>query len=996
MDAKIRITRIAKWLCLPLAILMAWPSTSLFAQNQEPIEEVITTGTRIRQDPLEDRAPILQISREDLDRSGLASVGDFLQRLSISGSPLNTKFNSSGNFGFPPDGGGIGAGATQVDLRHFGCKRVLVLMDGERWINGSSASGVSSCVDLNNIPMGVIARIEVLTNGASAIYGSDAITGVVNVITKDEVNGVEMSGYYGQYDEDDGETKEFTLSMGLSNDEASAFLSINYFDQQEVKSKDRGQAVFPVPNTGVSRGSSGTPQARIDFTDPNTGNVIDCTLNDGVLNDGLNNIPFYDPADPCGAGDDFHPFTTADRFNFGEFNLVLTPSERWNIFGKVSRDITDNVTANLRGTFARRESNNTVAPEPIFIGSGAGTGGLPDTISIDATNPYNPFGFSILAPDDPNYFLGRRPVEYTPRSFDQSVDTWSMAAGLDGSFDAWDRNFYWDANGLWSKNTADQLKQGAINAAKLQRGLGPVDECSPAGRDASGNFIPGPDGCVPVNLFGGQGPNGTGSLTPAMLSYIGFVQHDQSEQELIDFTLNLGGSIMELPAGQWRFAVGAEHREEKGFFQPDPIVVNGDSNGVPSTPTQGSFNVNEFYGETQIPILEGKRFAEQLDVTLAARNSDYNTSGSETTNMFGAFWQPHMDLSLRYNYSEGFRAPGIGELFGNVSRFDATLTDSCSNFNVTGVSQAVIDNCIAQGVPADGSYVQFNPQISIATGGNEDLDPETSETTTIGLSYDASWVENVSWIDGLSADITYYDIDLDDAIQAVDAQTQLTQCAETNSAALCSGISRTASGVINGFSNQLTNIASIESDGWDINLFYQTPQYNIGEFGVSWYNTIVNEFKESSLGSSRKLEGIEENDSAIPEWKSTFIVDWLLGNWSASWTIRHIDEVTEVCSDGLDGTPSSLTQLGLCSSPNTTDESLSKNDLDATTYHDVQVTWMPDFGDGALAITLGANNLFDEDPPDCYSCSLNGYDASTYDMAGQFYYLRSSFDFGGE
>jgi iron complex outermembrane receptor protein len=571
-----------------------------------------------------------------------------------------------------------------------------------------------------------------------------------------------------------------------------------------------------------------------------------------------------------------------------------------------------------------------------------------------------------------------------------------MSAGLEGSFDALDRNFYWDFNSMWSKNTADQLKEGAINAAKLARALGPVDDCSPDGRGAGGNFIPGPDGCVPLNLFGGQGPNGDGSITPAMLSYIGFVQHDQSEQELIDFTANLGGSVMELPAGEWRFAVGAEHREESGFFQPDPIIVAGDSNGVPSTPTRGSFNVNEFYGETQIPILDGVRFAEQLDVTLAARDSDYNTSGSETTKMFGVFWQPYSDLSLRYNFAEGFRAPGIGELFGNVSRFDATLTDSCSNFNVTGVSQEIINNCISQGVPADGSYVQFNPQISIATGGNKNLDPETSDTTTIGLSYDASWVENLSWVDRLSADFTYYDIKVDDAIQAVDAQTQLDQCALTNDPTLCGGISRTASGVINGFANQLSNIAKIESKGMDINLFYNSPAYRWGELGLSLFATYVDEFEESSLGGSRDLQGIEENDSAIPEWKSTFIVDWMLGNFSASWTMRYIDEVTEVCSDGADGSPNSFTQLGLCSSPNTADESQSKNDLDSTTYHDVQVTWMPEFGEGQFAVTLGANNVFDEDPPTCYSCSLNGYDAATYDAPGQFYYLRSQFAFGGE
>ena len=260
-----------------------------------------------------------------------------------------------------------------------------------------------------------------------------------------------------------------------------------------VESIDVDQRLFRVRDGRTAVVFRAGPQVR-NFGELQVGDRITLDYFESVA------VGMADPNDPCGPNDDFHPFTTADRFNFGEYNLVLTPSERWNIFGKVHKDITDNVTAHLRGSFARRESNNTVAPEPIFIGSGAGTGGLPDTISIDVTNPYNPFGFSIVAPDDPNYFLGRRPVEYTARSFDQSVDTWSMAAGLDGAFDAWDRSFYWDANGIWSKNTADQLKRGAINAAKLQRGLGPVDECSPDGRDANGNFIPGPDGCVPVNL----------------------------------------------------------------------------------------------------------------------------------------------------------------------------------------------------------------------------------------------------------------------------------------------------------------------------------------------------------------------------------------------------------------------------------------------------------------------------------------------------------------
>ena len=167
----------------------------------EADEEVLVTGSRIRQDPLDEKSPILNIDEQEIDRTGLTSIGDFLQRLSVSGSTLNTRFNSSGNFGFPPDGSGIGAGASQVDLRHLGSKRVLVLVDGIRWVSGSSASGVAAATDLNTIPVSIIERIEVLEDGASAIYGSDAIAGVVNIITKKDYDGLGVSAYVGDFSE---------------------------------------------------------------------------------------------------------------------------------------------------------------------------------------------------------------------------------------------------------------------------------------------------------------------------------------------------------------------------------------------------------------------------------------------------------------------------------------------------------------------------------------------------------------------------------------------------------------------------------------------------------------------------------------------------------------------------------------------------------------------------------------------------------------------------
>ncbi len=219
---------IARWLVLPAVLAMVMPTAGVFAQDEGAMAEVVVTGSRIRQNPLDQKDPVLTITADDMRQSGFASLGDYLNQLSISGSALNTRFNSSGNFGFPPDGGGIGAGSTQVDLRHLGCKRVLVMVNGVRWVNGASASGVSSCVDLNTIPLGVIARIEVLENGASPLYGSDAISGVVNIITKTDMNGIDITAYTGEFDEGDGITQEYSITMGTTNEDSSSWISLNY------------------------------------------------------------------------------------------------------------------------------------------------------------------------------------------------------------------------------------------------------------------------------------------------------------------------------------------------------------------------------------------------------------------------------------------------------------------------------------------------------------------------------------------------------------------------------------------------------------------------------------------------------------------------------------------------------------------------------------------------------------------------------------------------
>src|SRR3984957_14005651 len=219
--------------------------------DQGELQQVIVTGSRIAREGAEAQQPVSIISRDAIDKTNLQSLGELLQQLTTGGSALNTKFNSSGNFGYPPDGGGIGAGSSQVDLRNLDSKRVLVLVDGIRWVNESSASGVSGSADLNTIPLAIVERIEVLEDGASAIYGSDAIAGVVNVITRKKFDGVEVNGYTGDYGKG-GQTTEGSITLGGSSDKFSGMFVASYFKQNAVNSSSWWQSDFPEPYAGIA------------------------------------------------------------------------------------------------------------------------------------------------------------------------------------------------------------------------------------------------------------------------------------------------------------------------------------------------------------------------------------------------------------------------------------------------------------------------------------------------------------------------------------------------------------------------------------------------------------------------------------------------------------------------------------------------------------------------------------------------------------------------
>jgi iron complex outermembrane receptor protein len=938
----------------------------------EKLQEVVITGSRIIQTGVNAQSPISIIDRAAIERTGLASVGDLLQQVTASGKALNAKFNSSGNFGYPADGGGIGAGSAQVDLRNLSSKRVLVLVDGIRWVNESSASGVSGAADLNTIPMSIIDRIEVLEDGASAIYGSDAIAGVVNIITRKNFEGVEVNAYRGEF-ELGGATTDASITLGGGSEKFHGMFVASYFKSEGISSGKWDQSSFPEPKAGLAAGSSGLPQGRYTFCDPSRpagtagfcgdGDLwYDVTLNNGAAPTNWN------PANP-GSGN-FHNFSGADRFNFAPFNLLLTPSERKSMFASMEFELSDDVTIYAKGLFNNRQSKNQAAPEPMFVGPFTGSGGLADTISISHLNPYNPFGIDLDAGSNLGW-VTRRPLEVGPRIFTQDVDTWYANVGVKGEFGGDERRFHWDINAVASENNADQVFLNGYNVAKIALALGDPSVCAQ---------VPN---CVPLDLFGGQAR----PFTQDMINWIRTTQIDQSSQKLSLISANLTGTMFDIQDRSAGFAVGLEHRKYTGEFLPDPLRQTGESQDSFASPVNASYDVNEVYAEFSFPLLAS------LDTSAAVRWSDYSTFGSEATGKIGLRWKPIDGLAFRGTYSKGFRAPNLGELYG-LTQFAATLTDPCgSTGHVIVDASDGVDNkpgeaaCRTQGVP--NGFEQANTQITTFTGGNPDLKPEKSDSWTVGIVHDAPWAEGFA--QRLTFEATYFNHEIDKGIQALDIQALLNACVLTGAGTdpdLCSPFTRGAGGNLNPPNNFLANLGSIKTDGFDLKIDWRGNEMSWGTLSAGLQATHTNKFAATdTLGIvSQRAAGIEVQDSAIPKLQANLQLGWDKGNWGVSFITRYISSVREYCGNAV------TAAVPGCQDPPPPGQLTDVfNTLDSTIYNDVQVTWNEAFGLEKFRLALGVNNVFGEDPPICYSCSLNGYDAGTYDLPGTFWAVTARY-----
>ncbi len=932
-----KAVRVAMMFGAGTAAAISAPAFSAEEEKAEAIEKIEVTGSRIRRADVEGANPVSVMTAVDIAKFGITSIGDVLQSIPSAGSAINTNSNNGGN------------GSTTLNIRGVGSNRTLVLINGRRL-----ATTLGGSVDLNNIPSSIIERIEVLKDGASAIYGSDAVAGVVNIITRKDFEGVHASAYKGQYDEGDGDKESFDLGFGVANDKGSVYFNVSYVQEAPTFAADRDISAVPVFGTDEGyAGSSGTPAGRFMFFDQDGG------FNNNTTDGNGNLAPWVEPD---------------SRFNYAPFNYLSTPQERVNLYTQANYELTDTVRVNAEVMYGNRKSAQALAPTPLFFGSAFGDTGF----TIAANNPWNPTGMDLTTDssigEPGNLFLvGRRMFEAGFRQFNQDVDHFQFNGGFEGEFELGDRSFYWDANYVYSRTQQNSITDGLLNMDRVKMAIGDVDNCTAP--------------CTPLNLFGGSTGIGQGSMTQEMIDYISFTAQDALESELKGYSLNLSGDVMELPAGMAGFATGWERRWVSGSDQPDALIAAGITSGNARQPTSGAYSVEELFLELAIPLVADAPMMQSLDLELATRYSDYSNFGDTTNSKIGLKWRVNDELLIRGTWSEAFRAPSISELFlGNSDSYPA-LTDPC---NGGGNGKP---GCA--GVPSN--YEQANSQIRITVGGNQDLLPEEAETFTYGFVYSPEWA------DGLSLTFDVFDIKIDGAVSSTGAQTILDACAETGTT-FCSLIERTSGGSISDLFNGLVNLGGQTTSGFDTEVNYNF-ETEFGDFNVGMDLTYVDErtiisidpVTDTSISFNEAGKAFDRD--VVPRIRSNINVSWTKDDWAANYLIRYIGKTVEDCDFGDDSDSSGVFyEDKLCSNPGVSifdedgdlAEKESTNKLKAMAYHDVSVTY---FINDDIKVTAGVNNLWGTDPRTSYTTFANSFDPSMYEIPGRFPYVRLSAKF---
>jgi iron complex outermembrane receptor protein len=921
------------------------PSTS--KQQPSTLDTIYVTGTHIRGVDLETEHPLVVLKRKDLLRTGLTGVADIVQSLIVAnGQTLNRNINNGGS------------GELRVNLRSLGANRTLVLVNGQRFV-----SAVDGAVDLSAIPLALVERIEVLKDGASAIYGSDAIGGVVNIITRRDFHGAELGLYAGETDHGDGFSRHADFSFGRSGEQWNASFGLEYGKDGPVFADARRISSVPSPGLPLAATSSPSSQYGV-FGIPALGGRF-------VL------IPGRAGTSP----DDFKPYSRAtdNNYNFIPYNYLQTPQERRAGFGQFRWEFSPTLAFSMDALFNQRRSAQQLAPPVVGFDPDPFDGGF--TVSPD--NVYNPFGVPVIR-------VFTRWPDSLPRRFEQTVVTTRFHLRLSGLLGAFGREWEWGVDAARTQARQREFASPYADNDRLRLAVGPSffgpDGVAHCGTPAE--VIPG---CVPLDLF-----TGPGRFTQPMLDYVDVdvTNRKRARSDALDF--HITGALAELPAGQLGFAAGIERRLERGSDQPDPLVASNRANGTGVTfgPTDGAYAVDEAYVEFDLPLLAQKPFARELDVNLATRFSDYSQFGSTDNSRIGLRWKPADELLFRATWSQGFRAPSIFEAYGgavhgpsNVS-MDVCAADPAANYTPP---PAVAANCLAHGVPADVSPY-FDS--TTTTGSNPDLEPETSRSLTTGVVY------SPQWLPGLDASLDWYRIEIRNAIGNLGDQAVLNACYVAGDPAACSRITRNPDGTLARIEAINQNLpGGIETEGWDFALSWQRTT-RFGDIELRWDNAYVTywgdigkpargtSLPDGSLAQGNVVGTHNDLYGVIWRLRSIATLAWHRGGWGASISGRYFSPIVEGCFGppfvaGVVGDPSLRL---LCSDPGHVQDGAPdpRNRVGAVTYVDLEASWrVPWRG----TFTLGVRNAFDREPPLARSYGGANSFFPDYDVPGRFLWL---------
>lgn len=934
-----------------LAIAFGTASTAVFSASSIAAEEGVdkvecieVTGSRIKRADLESASPVSIITTEDMKVQGISNISDALQNLTAQSGGLTAAVNNGGN------------GNATVNLRGMGSSRTLVLVNGRRMI--ASGTGASSTVDLNAIPFSAVKRIEVLKDGASAVYGSDALAGVVNIIMRDDFEGFELDASYAETGEGDGDEASLSSTFGVSSDKGNVVVNVGFYDRGTVRASDRDYSACPYAESGGERFCAGS------------GNSLGMNA---ILDDGRR-VQFEPGGNGSSTDTGYHTYVGSgegnDTYNYSSASYLSTPATRYNVSVLGNYELAGNLNFFAEAYYTNRTSTQQMAPAPINY-----------TYSVDgrswvlSQNPdVYPFSglYDFATPGDNVDMLPlRRMSEMGGRVFEQEVNTAQFTTGLEGFIAD---QYAWNVFYTYGRNSAIDRSKNYINVDKMIASVNENCEGVSVTGSSSDYTVTGNDASAPcINYFG------EGALSQSDADYLRYTDQGTSGTEMHHLGASISGDLFEMPSGVVGFAFGLEHREESAFNQPDAFSSSGIGSGNAVQPTSGGYKVDEAYVELVVPLLDDLPMVQSLDLEAALRYFDYDTFGSDTTYKLGLTWRMTDEVMLRSVLSTAFRAPSVSELYGGQSDSFTNYTDPCTGFGGAGFDSRYQTACASDAasglIPSNGTFAQNSGQLRAVVGGNPDLGPETADTFTVGLV--------VEPIEGLSFTVDYYDIEVDNVISSVGITTKLDKCysageegGQGGSFALCEGVVRDATGNFDGTPSLDQNLSTWNLSGVDFNAQYSFDAAGLA-WRADWEASYISKWEVQEFAGEpiQDYVGVASSGSgSIPEWKHNVSLRAAGDDWTVSYKVMYVDSLVTESVALFDGDPADYY------SP----------EADSFVSHTLSGTYQLN---EHVSLRGGIDNLTDEEPPYYSDYDDANTDTTLYKYIGRNFFVGTTISF---